>query len=57
MTAVLEDGVLDADVTVESEEAPGVPFSALELPKPLTGASLKKGFEEAGVFDPLPYRA
>ncbi|HET9168960.1 MAG TPA: DEAD/DEAH box helicase [Actinospica sp.] len=50
MTAVLEDGVLDTEN--EAQEPAGVPFSELELPKPLLGV-----LNEAGVTTAFPIQA
>src|ERR1700677_3348581 len=62
MTAVLENGVQNdmtdaveevaVDLAVEADEAPGVPFSQLELPKPLVEV-----LTEAGVTTALPLQA
>jgi superfamily II DNA/RNA helicase len=53
MTAVLDDGVLDADAAAQSpDEVPGVPFTALELPKPLLEV-----LNEAGVTTAFPIQA
>ena len=53
MTAVLEDGLLDTDgAAAEAQEPTGVPFSALELPKPLLEV-----LTEAGVTTAFPIQA
>lgn len=54
MTAVLENGVdnENVDAVAEPEEAPGVPFSQLELPKPLLEV-----LHEAGVTTAFPIQA
>src|SRR5258708_33526727 len=56
MTAVLEDGLLDtnaeAEAEAEAQEPTGVPFSALELPKPLLEV-----LTEAGVTTAFPIQA
>jgi superfamily II DNA/RNA helicase len=54
MTAVLENGVEpeNVDVVAEPEVAPGVPFSDLELPKPLLEV-----LKEAGVTTAFPIQA
>jgi superfamily II DNA/RNA helicase len=53
MSAVLEDGVVDTDAAAQSPEEPaGVPFSELELPKPLLEV-----LTEAGVSTAFPIQA
>jgi superfamily II DNA/RNA helicase len=54
MTAVLEDGLLDTNAEAEAaaQEPTGVPFSALELPKPLLEV-----LTEAGVTTAFPIQA
>jgi superfamily II DNA/RNA helicase len=55
MTAVLENGVEEVentDAVAEPEVAPGVPFSDLELPKPLLEV-----LKEAGVTSAFPIQA
>ena len=52
MTAVLEDGLLDTNAEAEAAEPTGVPFSALEVPKPLLEV-----LTEAGVTTAFPIQA